>query len=272
VVLIPFKKGGEKMRIVTVGDNCMDVYQASGKAYPGGNPVNVAVYLKDLGADSCYIGWVGCDSYGQLMKEEILKKGVDISHLTKKDGKTAVTYVKLVNNDRVFGDYDEGVMADFTLTQEELDFIGTHQLVHAGVWGHVEGYYSHFKEMGLQTSFDFSNQLDHRLVKTLPQFVDYSFFSYTQDDPFIRQFLKDVKNNGSKITIATLGENGSLAYDGEQFYKCGVVGVDVVDTMGAGDSFISGFIYGKLKGLPTIKCLDLGAATAAKTIQYFGAW
>ncbi|MEC1521924.1 fructoselysine 6-kinase [Neobacillus niacini] len=260
------------MRIATVGDNCMDVYQTSGNAYPGGNPVNVAVYLTELGADSSYIGWVGCDSYGERMSKEILKKGVDITHLSKKDGKTAVTYVELVNNDRVFGEYDEGVMADFILTQDELDFIGTHQLIHAGVWGHVEEYYSHFKEMGLQTSFDFSNQLDHRLVKTLPQYVDYSFFSYTQDDPFIRQFLKDVKNNGSKITIATLGENGSLAYDGEQFYKSGVVAVDVVDTMGAGDSFISGFIYGKLKGFSTAKCLELGAETAAKTIQYFGAW
>ncbi|WHY00700.1 fructoselysine 6-kinase [Neobacillus sp. DY30] len=260
------------MRIATVGDNCMDVYQTSGKAYPGGNPVNVAVYLTELGADSSYIGWVGSDSYGELMQKDISKKGVDISHLSKKDGKTAVTYVELVNNDRCFGEYDEGVMADFTLTPAELDFIQKHQLVHAGVWGHVERYYSLFKKRGLQTSFDFSNQLDHILVKTLPQYVDYSFFSYTQDDSFIRQFLKDVKNNGSRITIATLGENGSLAYDGEQFYKCGVVAVDVVDTMGAGDSFISGFIYGKLKGLPTAKCLDLGAETAAKTIQYFGAW
>ena len=36
------------MKIVTVGDNCMDVYEQTGKAYPGGNPVNVAVYLRRL--------------------------------------------------------------------------------------------------------------------------------------------------------------------------------------------------------------------------------
>ncbi|MFL6561495.1 MAG: PfkB family carbohydrate kinase, partial [Bacillus sp. (in: firmicutes)] len=55
------------MRIATVGDNCMDVYQASGKVYPGGNPVNVAVYLKGLGADAAYVGWVGSDPYGDQM-------------------------------------------------------------------------------------------------------------------------------------------------------------------------------------------------------------
>lgn len=260
------------MRIVTVGDNCMDVYQTSGKAYPGGNPVNVAVYLKGLGADSAYVGWIGSDQYGDIMKKEIQEQGVDISHLSKKEGKTAVTYVELVENDRCFGEYDEGVTADFSLTEEDLDFIGAHQLVHAGVWGHVEDYYSLFKEKGLQTSFDFSDQLDHSLVKTLPKFVDYSFFSYTKDDPFIRKFLQDVKNRGSKMAIATLGENGSLAYDGEQFYTCGVVDTEVVDTMGAGDSFISGFLFGKLKGFATSQCLELGAKTAAKTIRYFGAW
>lgn len=250
----------------------MDVYQAEWKAYPGGNPVNVAVYLKGLGADSTYIGWVGTDSYGNIMKEKLQKKGVDISHLSKKEGKTAVTYVELVENDRCFGEYDEGVMANFSLIQEELDFIGSHELVHAGIWGHVEEFYPVFKERGMKTSFDFSNQLDHSLVKTLPQYVDYSFFSYTKDDPFIREFLKGIKNRGSKIAIATLGENGSIAYDGEQFYTCGVVETDVVDTMGAGDSFIAGFIFGRLKGFSITQCLQLGTVTAAKTIRYFGAW
>ncbi|WP_046173612.1 fructoselysine 6-kinase [Domibacillus indicus] len=260
------------MKIATVGDNCMDVYKASGKAYPGGNPVNVAVYLKELGADSAYIGWVGTDSYGDKMIKAIQDKGVDITCLSRKEGKTAVTFVELVENDRAFGEYNEGVMADFSLTQEELSFIGTHQLVHAGIWGHAASYYSSFKKRGLATSFDFSDKLNHSLVNTLPRFVDYSFFSYTKDDDFIRLFLKKVKNLGSKIVVATLGENGALAYDGEQFYQCGVVEKNVVDTMGAGDSFISGFIYGILDGLPVSKCLELGTETAAKTIRYFGAW
>lgn len=260
------------MKIATVGDNCMDVYQANGKAYPGGNPVNVAVYLKGLGADSAYIGWVGSDEHGEVMREKIQEKGVDIKHLLKKDGKTAVTQVELNGNDRCFGEYDEGVMAEFCLTEEEVDFIASHQMVHAGIWGHVEENYAVFKERGVLTSFDFSDQLNHSLVKTLPQFVDYSFFSYTQDDAFIREFLMEVKRSGSRVAVATLGENGSLAYDGDQFHKSGAVQTDVVDTMGAGDSFIAGFIYGILEGRPIGGCLELGSQTAAKTIRYFGAW
>lgn len=158
-------------------------------------------------------------------------------------------------------------MSEFALTGEELEFIAAHQLVHAGLWGHAENYFSLFKKKGLLTSFDFSDQLAHKLIQSLLPYVDYPFFSYKENDAFIRQFLKSAVGKGSKIAVATLGEKGSLAYDGRDFYEYGVV-----DTMGAGDSFIAGFTYGILKGLSIESCLELGAKTAAKTIGYFGAW
>ena len=34
----------KEIKLAAVGDNCMDVYDRTGEAYPGGNPVNVAVY------------------------------------------------------------------------------------------------------------------------------------------------------------------------------------------------------------------------------------
>ncbi len=60
----------------------MDVYQKSGEVYPGGNPLNVAVYLRGLGAESAYIGWVGSDQYSEKMVKAIQEKGADISHLS----------------------------------------------------------------------------------------------------------------------------------------------------------------------------------------------
>ena len=39
----------KKIRIAAAGDNCMDVYDKENKAFPGGNPVNVAVYVARLG-------------------------------------------------------------------------------------------------------------------------------------------------------------------------------------------------------------------------------
>ncbi|MDR9857153.1 fructoselysine 6-kinase [Paenibacillus sp. VCA1] len=260
------------MRIVAVGDNCMDVYQSTGKAYPGGNAVNVAVYLAELGADTAYIGWVGTDRYGETMVQAIQEKGVDASRVSVKEGRTAVTFVEMAGNERKLGDYEEGVMAGFSLSPEDLRFTESFHLVHSAIWGHADACFAYFKEKGLLTSFDFADKLDHELLTTLTPYVDYPFLSYTQDDGYIRGLMKKIKDRGAKLVVATLGENGSLAYDGKTFYKHGIVEVEVVDTLGAGDSFIAGFIYGVLKGFSVEACLEQGAQRAAKTISYFAAW
>ncbi|MDP4109262.1 MAG: PfkB family carbohydrate kinase [Bacillota bacterium] len=76
---------------------------------------------------------------------------------------------------------------------------------------------------------------------------------------------------GPKAVIATLGENGSIAFDGSKYYECGIVPVKVVDTMGAGDSYIAGFITGAVQKKPLEECMWMGAATASETLRYMGA-
>ena len=112
----------KKIRIAAAGDNCMDVYDKENKAFPGGNPVNVAVYVARLGGEAAYIGPVGTDAYGKQMMDAIQGKGVDVSRLKILEGTTAVTHVEIVDGDRVLGDYEEGVMADFQLDEEEIDY------------------------------------------------------------------------------------------------------------------------------------------------------
>ncbi|MDK3206237.1 PfkB family carbohydrate kinase, partial [Escherichia coli] len=48
--------------------------------------------------------------------------------------------------------------------------------------------------------------------------------------------------------------------------------VTVIDTMGAGDSFIAGFLCGWSAGMTLPQAIAQGTACAAKTIQYHGAW
>ena len=47
--------------------------------------------------------------------------------------------------------------------------------------------------------------------------------------------------------IAMLGEHGSLAYDGQRFYQQAAENVPVVNTVGAGDSYISAFLMNYLQ-------------------------
>lgn len=78
------------MKLAAVGSNCIDYYSnlEGGKAYPGGGPVNMAVYTVRLGGQAAYIGPVGDDEYGRIMRRAMMDKGVDTSHLHVEPGKT----------------------------------------------------------------------------------------------------------------------------------------------------------------------------------------
>ena len=119
------------MKLAAIGSNCIDFYKDmdGGTSFPGGGPVNMAVYAKRIGHDASYIGLVGDDANGELMRNAISAKGVDTSHLHTVPGKTAVTQVSLVDGERILGDYDEGVMADNHLNGDDIEFILTHDVV-----------------------------------------------------------------------------------------------------------------------------------------------
>ncbi len=109
--------------LATIGDNCVDIYPQLNKAFSGGNAVNVAVYCTRYGIQPGCITWVGDEDYGTKLKQDLARMGVDISHVHTKHGVTAQTQVELHDNDRVFGDYTEGVMADFALSEEDYAWL-----------------------------------------------------------------------------------------------------------------------------------------------------
>ena len=256
--------------LVAVGDNCVDYYVQTRTGYPGGNPVNVAVYFTRLGGRAAYIGAVGTDEGGALICDGLRRKNVDISHIHTVQGRTAVTRVALRDGDRVFLDYNEGVMADFTLTEADMDFLCTADMVVGGISGHGERYFPRIHSDGIPTAFDFSDEYDDPAAATIFPCVEVAFFSYDGGDA--AGFLRRMRERGPAVCIATLGADGSMAYDGQQFYRQGIVPCQVVDTMGAGDSFIAGCLQSRLSGADIPACMAAGAHASAVARAYRGAW
>ena len=89
-----------------------------------------------------------------------------------------------------------------------------------------------------------------------------------------RQWLQSLcaRGLGPRIVVATRGSRGSMAYDGQRFYGQGIVPCRVVDTMGAGDSLLAGFLHSWLEGLDIPGCMASGAQCSAVTLAYEGAW
>ena len=261
------------MKIACFGDNCIDYYTDSGRMYPGGNPVNVAAYIRRLGGEASYIGPVGNDRRGEFLRDALLSKGVDISHVRTEEGDTAVSYVAIVNGERTFTGFEEGVMADYRPGPEEIDFIASHDLAVTGLWGHSESALEAIRARGIPTAYDAS---DAPFSETAQSAIAHTTVFFLSDDRSgeeeIREKLRRLHAAGPALVIATRGGRGSMLFDGKDFLTQGIVPCEVVDTMGAGDSYIAGFLVSWLRKRPLAECMKAGAENAAVTIGYSGAW
>lgn len=268
------------MKSVAVGDNCIDYYNNIDQKFPGGNALNFSVYMSELGNYSSYLGVIGDDKNGLFMKEKMLGKEIDISHLYVKKGDTAVTNIDIKDGERIFQSYNPGVLDDFKLEKKDINFINKHDLIHSSLAGKVSNYFWLFKKRGLITSFDFSDEIfynnninSNNTLNILP-YLDYAFFSYPHAKTRAANDIKEIyySHQNSGIIVFTLGSRGSLAFNGNQLFWKNSVAKNVIDTLGAGDSFIAGFLDQVVKGKNIQACLNYGTELALKTIQHNGAW
>ncbi len=261
------------MKAAAIGDNCIDFYKNLNRAYPTGNAVDTAVNLHKLGCPTAIITTVGNDENGRWMIDALKREGLDISHLKIGNGPTAITYMDMNGRDRVHCEYVEGVLENITFDDEDIRFAASHDLVHTSLWGKADGVLARIKASGTLISFDYSDRLNHELVeKTLP-YVDYGFYSYHKErDEFIENFLADKVSRGMKVAVATFGDKGSLAFDGKDYHEFGIVPAEVVNTVGAGDAFIAGYLFGVLNQFSIRECLESGAKVAAEVVTVFEPW
>lgn len=261
------------MRVAAIGDNCIDLYEHLGRRYPTGNVVDTGVNLQKLGIPTSIVSTTGNDENGRWMLDTLRSEGLDISHLKVGSEPTAITYMDMDGPDRVHGDYVEGVLENMVFDEEDIAFAAGHDLVHSALWGKAEGALPAIKSRGALVSFDYADRLSHPLVEETLPYVDYGFYSYHKArDEFIEDFLKDKVERGMKTAVATFGDKGSLAWDGKTFFEGGVFPAKVVNTVGAGDSFIAGFLAGVLRKEPVDKCLERGAKIAAQVVSVFEPW
>lgn len=277
-------KRGITLKAAMIGDNCIDHYNTyidnegnvkTDIKYPTGNVVDTGVNLKKFGIDVSIISTTGSDENGQWMKDVLVSEGLDVSHLKTGNGPTAITYMSLNGNDRVHGDYIEGVLETIVFDKEDIAFAASHDLVHSALWGKAEDALSEIKKISnTLISFDYADRLDSPIIEKTLGSVDFGFFSYHKKrDTFIEEYLMDKVAHGMKIATATFGEEGSLAYDGKSFITSSIVPVEtVVNTIGAGDSYIAGFLAGILQGKEIQECMCMGATIASKVVQIFNPW
>jgi fructoselysine 6-kinase len=257
--------------VLAVGDNVVDCYQHLGEIFPGGNCVNVSVFARRAGARSGYLGAVGADAAGGVLRAALLQEGVDIERLRVVDGITASCLIGLDEGERVFLGQHLGT-SRFVPVNADYDYASCFQAVHIGQSSGLDEYLEPFSRVAA-LSYDFSQRFDAaRVAEVAPLCHLASFSAAGLGEAEARALAESAVQAGAAWSLATLGGRGSVLAHQSGVYRSEAVQADVVDTLGAGDTFIARVLVGTLRGEEPNRFLTSAARMAAETCSRHGAF
>lgn len=233
------------------------------EANPGGAPCNVLAMLNRLGKKTAFIGKVGNDQFGKMLKEVVEESGTDVSGLAMDEQvHTTLAFVHTFpDGDREFSFY-RNPGADMMLTKEEVDpelikkarifHFGTLSSTHAGVREATRYAIDVAKENGLLVSFD--PNLREPLWESLDQAKEEILYGMSRCDILkisdnemefmtgTTDYNKGVEMLREQFDIplicVTLGREGSRAFYKDMIVEAApFVREDTIETTGAGDTF-----------------------------------
>jgi fructoselysine 6-kinase len=263
--------------VVGVGDNVLDCYVDEELAYPGGNALNIAVYSRlFFGADSAFVGIFGNDRFAAHARSTLDGLGVDHSRSRTMVGQNGMAFVRVdEDGDRRFvGSNWGGVQAEVRLrmTPRDLEYLAGFGTVHTSAYSSIAAELGAIAESSA-VSFDFSTDRDARAIEAVAPHVAFAFLSGEGlTEPEVAALGEFVVAAGADRAVVTMGSRGARAFDRGGAMSVGITEVDVVDTLGAGDGFITGFIAAQAAGSDLHGSLAIAAVSGALACTRRGAF
>jgi len=242
---------------------------------PGGAPANVAVGLSRLGIASAFVGSVGDDPFGHFLRETVAREGVDVSGVKMSKNRTTIAFVATKSDGSKEISFYRHPGADSDFAARDLPDLSEVSIFHCGGVSLSQEPCRHAQfeaarrvgSNGGLISFDpnWRPSLWHDLKEAHEQIwrmmelsdvvkvadEEWEFITGTPDFATGAQKIRDV---GPRLVLQTRGKDGAaFDYEGGRGEVPGLE-VAVVDTLGAGDAFVAGFLAevalaGSLEGL-----------------------
>lgn len=280
----------KKYDILTIGDCCVDFILSGGSVVPefgqkekivdnyflemGGSCTIFACQAAKLGLKTAVIGKVGADPFGDLILQRLSGAGVDISLMTRDKGlKTGITVIMNTGSDRAMLTYTGTIdvirpddVPDALLDSTRHLHIGSYFLMNK-IRSHYPDIVKRVKAGGgsvsMDTNWDPTEQWDGGLKVLLP-LVDMlmpnekeamAIAGTSTIDSAVAALRKIVP-----ILAVKRGKAGATVHANGVDRAVPAVNVKtVVDTVGSGDSFDAGFLYGYLNGMSLPDCARIGS-------------
>ena len=257
----------------------------------GGDALNVAVNLSSLGVNTGVAGVIGNDAPGNHILSFLKKTGINYDNVVKsKKYQTSVSVVLCEESGEhhflYYGksndEFNESMIPDKVLSQIKILNVGSVMAL-SGLDGNgLADLFRRAKKHDVITTLDAAHDVHGKWlfkVEKALQYADVFIPSYAEakmitgyEQPEkMADFMKQYK---LKIFGVKLGVQGCYITD---FNDSGGINIpafecdEVVDTTGAGDAFMAGFISGLLAGFKYIDCTLLGNAASNFCIRHYGA-
>ena len=240
------------MRVLGIGDNVCDKYLETGTIYPGGNAMNFAVFSKELGVESAYLGVFGDDEVGAHIHQVVEALGLDLSHARYAKGLNGMARAMLVEGDRVFLPGHAGVARTCApvLSDLDLEYMKGFDILHTSIYSYMESELPVMRASGAFVSMDFSDDYSEEYLKQCCPFVDCAILSCGgKSEEEINHLIDLTSELGCSVIITTRGSKGALVTVNGKRYEQSPYLVKAVDTMGAGDAFLTCFLLHYVEGL-----------------------
>lgn len=277
----------EKKKVICFGEVLWDMLPG-GKEI-GGAPLNVAYHLQKLGVDSVLVSKIGKDEYGDEIRDFLNKKKMPEGGLqTDPSYPTGKVGVTLHPNQEVSYEIFQNTAWDFIELNHELDemasktkyivfgsLVTRNQLSRDTLLHLLNRIPVKIFDVNLREPF-YSKQIIHELLEK----ADMVKMNEAELD-IIAGWFNAAGNQLSKVktlyeqfhlktVIITAGEKGSYAFSNGHYIFKEAYKIEVADTIGAGDSFLAGFLSGYLKEASLEQSLETANKMGALVAQKHG--
>ncbi|PLS17713.1 2-keto-3-deoxygluconate kinase [Bacillus sp. M6-12] len=261
----------------------------------GGAELNFAIGCSRLGLNTGWISRLGNDEFGRFIQHFVRGEGIDTSEVKLIDGyPTSLNFKEIMEDGSGRTFYYRYQSPTSTMSPESLkeEYFKNAKLLHiTGVFPAIGGQNFEIikravglaKQHNLLISFDPNIRLKlwskeeakEKLTQLLP-FVDIVLTGENEAELLLgvrdpKDIVKAFKEFGASYIAIKKGENGSIGYHGGQYLESPPVkALKVVDTVGAGDGFDSGFIYGVMNKWPLEKTLKFANTIGSMVVSVSG--
>ncbi|HQM01419.1 MAG TPA: 1-phosphofructokinase [Ruminococcus flavefaciens] len=245
----------------------------------GGKGINVSIVLGELGVRSAALGFVAGFT-GEAIENGLAKMGINTDFVRLKNGNSRIN-VKIKSSEEteingqgpdISGDELAQLYAKLDKLEDGDTLILAGSIPSSLPSDIYEKILQRLSGRDIRTVVDATKELLLNTLKYRPFLIKPNNFELgelfgvtLESDDDIMHYAKKLQEMGARNILVSMAENGAILLDESgNFHRCGVCKGTVVNSVGAGDSMLAGFIAGKEKGDDDY-ALRLGTAAGGAT-------